>query len=295
MIAHWQLLELGLTLRQAYWWSRDLRKLFDGVYVTGHGPVTRRQRWWAATLTTPHSTLSHASAAAAHEARFDPRGFVTIVRPGSSGLVRAPGLLISHAKGVLDFVTEVDGVRVTTPERTVIDLWPHLRPPQAEKLVREMLRRRKTTSERLLQAIAHHRGRRGVASLRRYVARIAHLPIHRCRSDAEAFALVVLDDAGYATPEVNAYHAGYEADLCWTDLRHILEIDGPQFHRFKDEDARKTRAWTAAGYLVRRVSSDDVFADPSSVIAAAPPAAKVRPRRRGTLHTRQRASDYTRL
>src|SRR3954471_16557190 len=52
-VASWQ-------LRRADWsWdairhrTRDLRRLHDGVFVTGDAPVTRLQRWWAATLTAP--------------------------------------------------------------------------------------------------------------------------------------------------------------------------------------------------------------------------------------------------
>jgi hypothetical protein len=47
------------------------------------------------------------------------------------------------------------------------------------------------------------------------VSRYARQLLHRCRSDAEAFALQVLDDAGIALPKVNAIVAGEEADLSW--------------------------------------------------------------------------------
>ena len=53
--------------------------------------------------------------------------------------------------------------------------------------------------------------------------------------------------------------AGHEADLVDHGRRLIVEIDGPQYHLFPDEDARKEAAWREAGYDVIRRSSDDVF------------------------------------
>ena len=44
----------------------------------------------------------------------------------------------------------------------------------------------------------------------------------------------------------------------WPERRLIVEIDGPQYHQFAEEDARKQRVWEAAGYTVRRIRSDVV-------------------------------------
>ena len=50
-----------------------------------------------------------------------------------------------------------------------------------------------------------------------------------------------------------------EADLAWPDLKRIIEIDGPQYHRFPEEDARKQGIWERAGFTVRRRPSDAVY------------------------------------
>ena len=63
--------------------------------------------------------------------------------------------------------------------------------------------------------------------------------------------------------------AGEEADLVWPARRWIIEIDGPQYHRFPEEDARKERAWQGAGYTVRRIPSDDIYERPERLIALA--------------------------
>jgi very-short-patch-repair endonuclease len=54
----------------------------------------------------------------------------------------------------------------------------------------------------------------------------------------------------------------------------VIEIDGPGFHRLKDDDARKTAAWRAAGLTVRRIPSDEVYDHPERYLALAPPRAR---------------------
>src|SRR3954451_20401414 len=72
-------------------------------------------------------------------------------------------------------------------------------------------------------------------------------------------------------PRVNIRIAGEEADLVWPRRRLVVEIDGPQYHRFPGEDARKQGVWEAAGYTVRRVTGDRVYGDPAALLAAAKP------------------------
>ena len=281
LVARWQLIgehatgTEPMTTDAIDWWARDLRRVFDGVYITGHGAVRREQRWRAGTLTAPETVLSHASAAALWECWNDPPR-VVVTRPGSRGIARGIWLDVHYSTTVQDHVTMRNGIRVTTPERTIIDLWPRLSGRGRAKLVRENLRIGRTTAGALVAVLDAHRGRRGLATLRTTTEELARLPIARCKSDAEAYALTLLDAAGIEIPVVNEVIAGGEADFCWPDLMRILEIDGPQWHRFKDEDARKTARWRAAGFSVDRVPSGVVFDDPDAFLALAPP-----PRRRG--------------
>lgn len=78
---------------------------------------------------------------------------------------------------------------------------------------------------------------------------------------------MILDAAGVPLPEVNVDRSGEEADFSWPDRRLIIEIDGPAFHRDPLEDARKTRAWTRAGWTVRRIPSDDLYHHPERLLA----------------------------
>ena len=92
------------------------------------------------------------------------------------------------------------------------------------------------------------------------------LQLHRCRSDAEALAVVTLHDAKIPIPAINVRIAGEEADVSWPDRRLIIEIDGGAYHQDKLEDARKTRAWRAAGWHVERLTATQVYDDPGRLI-----------------------------
>jgi hypothetical protein len=269
VVALWQLRRAGLTRTQAATVVRRLRRLHGGVFVAGYGEVTRMQRWRAATLTTPTSVLSHFSAAACWGFR-DYRGSAdAVTRPGSRGRQQTGTLLVFHSRTLSGNVTQRHGLRMTTPERTIIDLWAHLNDKQRRKLLREALRLKATTIASLEAAVQEHHGRRGTATLAARVRFYAELRLERCKSDAEAYAMEVLHSHKRPLPEVNEHHAGIEADLAWPDHRLIIEIDGGQFHRDKLADAHKTATWTAAGWTVRRIDSDDVFAEPELLLELA--------------------------
>lgn len=273
--AVWQLTGAGWTRKRiscavARLGLAGVRTPHDGVYVVGRGPLGDAQRWWAATLTAPWSVLHAASAAAAHGLGEHERGRVTIVRPGRDAPYSCGPLRVSYSGTLRGQVVRAPaGFWVTTPERTVIDTWARLPDRPRRKLLREGLRTRQVSVSSMTSALQRHRGRRGVASLRVVLAGYALLQLERCRSDAEARAMEILLDAGLVLPGVNEEVAGEEADLSWPELRAIIEIDGPQWHRLRDDDARKTAVWMAAGHTVRRMGSDDVFADPDRLIALA--------------------------
>jgi very-short-patch-repair endonuclease len=246
-----------------------LRRVHDGVWLTGYGRITVHQRRLAATLSTPDAVLSHASAGDLHVFRPWEAAFHVVTRPGSGGPRRIDGLLVCRSSLLASHVVLRDGVRVTSAARTIVDLSAHLSEKQRAKAVRQAIRLKATTALEVRLVAAAHHGRRGIAGLEALAARLEKLPLARTRSDAEARALEVLQAAGRASPQVNRWLAGEEADLVWVDARRILEIDGPQFHQDPVEDARKEAAWRAAGWTVHRIPSDLVFDDPVQLVTLA--------------------------
>jgi hypothetical protein len=272
LVARWQLLRAGWSDKRVEHWVRrnQPQVVHTGVYAVQRGPLNAHQRRHAATLTTPTSVLSLHSAALADELLAFGPPWETITRPGTHGPRHVPGLRIHTTRTLAGRADRRHGFWCTTAERTAIDLWPLLADPARRKLLREGVRRRRFTVASLQAGLALDAGRRGTADLATRVARLDRLQLERCRSDAEAFAMEVLDDAHRRLPEVNQERAGLEADLSWAPDRVIVELDGPQFHRDPLEDAHRTHTWTQAGWTVLRLPTPELFADPTVLLGVAP-------------------------
>jgi hypothetical protein len=220
-------------------------------------------------LTAPGTVLSHGSAGACYGFYRFERGYEVVTRPGQGGRRRGNRLLVFRSKTLDGDVTLYAGIPITTAARVLVDLAPGLDDKRMGRALREAIRLRCTTARAVQQTVHRHPHRPGTRGLRSLATRYAAIPYQRTRSDPEGRALEVLHDAAFAPPLVNVWIAGEEADLVWLDRHHIVEIDGPQFHRFTDEDTRKASIWREAGFTVRRVPSDAVYDAPAELIAAA--------------------------
>src|SRR4051794_23560054 len=98
-----------------------LRPLHRSVFAVGHRAL-RREAWWMAAVLAagPGAALSHRSAAAFWRIRNDGRTRIEISVPKHR---RSTPRLEMHAIDMAaDDVTIEDGIRVTTPARTLFDL-----------------------------------------------------------------------------------------------------------------------------------------------------------------------------
>jgi plasmid stabilization system protein ParE len=269
LVAAWQLLAEGWTRRKVkhHVVAGAWRVIHHGVYALTQAPLTQRQLWIAATLTAPNSFLSHASAGACWGFRPYDGSYEVVTRPGRGGPRRHGNLLVCRSSVLDGDTTTHQGIPVTTAARTLIDLSPHVGDDATRKAFREAIRLKTTTTALIGQTAQRHRTRPGSSFLAALAARYATLPYRRARSDAECVGLEVLHDADRSPPELNVKVAGEEADFVWRDRKLIIEIDGPQYHLFADEDARKQRVWEGEGFAVRRVPSDDVYEWPGRLVA----------------------------
>lgn len=268
IVATWQLRAAGWSEDKVrhHQRSRGWTRVHAGVYALTSTPLDRRQLWRAAVLSAPGSVLSHGSAGACYGFYRFERPYEVITRPGRGGRRRQGALLIFRRSLQADLDRHT-GIPITTAARALFDLAPGLDDKRLGRAFREAIRLKTTTAARALECAQRHGGRPGASRLAALATRYATLPYHRARSNPEARALEVLHDAGAAPPLVNSRIAGEEADLAWPDRRVIIEIDGPQYHRFRDEDARKAEVWRSAGYVVRRLPSDAVYDAPNELIA----------------------------
>jgi Protein of unknown function (DUF559) len=243
----------------------------EGVFAIA--PVLEHDawgRWMGATLTAPNTVLSQVSAAAAWGFWSYERDCETVTRPGSGGPRRHGGVLVYRSDTLDGDVTDLNRIPITTVPRTLVDLAGGVSYPALARAVREAVRLDLVTLIAIGDALGKHRGRRGVGRLAAILARYSGLPLDRARSGAEVRAMEILRNAGRPLPELNRRIAGEEADLSWRAVRLIIEIDGGPFHLDVGEDARKQALWEAAGWCVRRLSSDAVYEDPARLLALAP-------------------------
>lgn len=285
VIARWQLLEDGLTEREADHLASRWRNVHRAVYVTGHAPLSDWQRWFAATLTESGTALARWSAAAylgLRTATDDEPAHV--VRSGSGGhrryartKNRLDALWVTYSETLGDDLVERDGISSTSAARCVLDLCCVMSAQQRDRLFRDAIRTGVTDRQQLRDVMRQHRGERGTRRLRELLSRYEEIPIERAKSDPEIEGLVVLRDAGERLPHVDV--AGFVADFVDFERLVITELDGPQYHQFPIRDRERNDAWKAAGFEVRRLSTDAPYELPDSVVRAARAEQDVKPRR----------------
>ena len=249
-----------------------LTRLHRGVYAVGHGRLTKHGHWMAAVLAyRPTAALSHRSAAALHGIRPDNRAKIDVTLPSPSARPR-PGIGV-HRSATLQpvDVTEVDGIPCTTLARTLLDL--------AEVIDRQGLERAVGQAEVLrifdLRAVedvlSRAEGRRGAGALRDVLAQYEGPTLTDRELEERFFALC--REAGVPRPAVNDWIAlddgiAYKADFLWRAARLIVETDGWGAHGTRqafENDRRRDRRLSVAGWTVVRFTWRDVEREPEEV------------------------------
>jgi very-short-patch-repair endonuclease len=232
-------------------------------------------RWLAAQLPLrPESVLSHTTAARVHRLPL-PRGLdgevgVHVTTPRECPRPRRRDIVTHHARLPVEDVMSFGELRVTTPERTYVDMAALLRFDDLVALGDVVLRDHPTTQERLLgvaEARLRYNGRRAAVSA------VAWLDA-RSASPRESHLRVLLRRAGLPRPEVNGLitdeYGGFLAigDLVFRRQRVIVEYDGdvhaPMGQRARD--AARRAVLREHGWIVVEVVGEDMHY-PARVIA----------------------------
>jgi predicted transcriptional regulator of viral defense system len=167
VVSRGQLRELGLadeaiTKRAA---RGRLHRVHWGVYAVGHPVLGARGRWMAAVLAAgSRACLSHAAAAALWDMRASAAVIGDVTVPGT-GVRRRPGLRIHRARDLTGQTTTHDGIPVTTPARTMLDLAATLRRRPLERLLDQAENTRLTDVGSLAALARAQTGHRGASML----------------------------------------------------------------------------------------------------------------------------------
>jgi len=263
-----QLLELGLSARriERRVASGRLHPVWRGVYAVGRPQLGRLGRWMAASLACgPGAVLSHGSAAALWEFGPELPGLVEVsLPPGRSS--RRAGIRAHRRAALLPAdVTAREGIPVTSPVRTLIDLATQLPPGRLERAVNEADKLGRVRADTLRASLDEHRGEPGVAALR---ALLDPLSFRLSDSELETSFRPIARAAGLPTPETKARVNGYEVDFFWPELGIVVETDGLRYHRTASQQRRgleRDQAHLAAGMWPIRFSHWQVKHDAKHV------------------------------
>jgi very-short-patch-repair endonuclease len=209
--------------------------------------------------------LSHRSAAALWEIGTERRGVIDLsVRRRAE--LRRPGL---HVRGRPTLPEEDtasrDGIPVTTPARTLVDLAAELSSLEIERAVNEADKRDLIDPETLRSALGGFSGQPGAPSLRRI---LDERTFRLSDSDLEITFRPIAASAGLPMPLSKQRVNGFEVDFFFPDLGLVIETDGLRYHRTpstQSRDARRDRAHVLAGMTPLRFTHYEVRYESASV------------------------------
>jgi very-short-patch-repair endonuclease/predicted transcriptional regulator of viral defense system len=268
LVTRQQLLELGYSSRAIKHRVAKgrLHPVGRGVYAVGTPNLTRHGRWMAAVLMCgPEAALSDESAAALLEIRADRGGEIEVSVP--SHVSRRPrGVLVHRRKrrGPWE-VTRHNGIPVTSPACTLVDLATRLGRKQLEAAVNQADKRDLIDPESLRSALEKLARRPGVAVLRELLDRRT---FRLTDSELERYFLPIVRRVGLPPPETGERVDGFDVDFYWPDFDLVVETDGLRYHRTPSQQARdrlRDQAHLGAGTTPLRFTHEQVRFEPEHV------------------------------
>lgn len=240
--------------------TQRLHRVHRGIYHVGHPSLSDQARLRAAIYAAGEAgALSHRSAAA-HRGWLAWDGLPELTTTSRS-FKTPPGLIIHRVRA--QPLTEIhDGLRVTTPEQTLLDLATVVTPKQLQRALGEAEYQRVLDRDRLREL---SRGRKGATAIRRALGD-EEAPTHSSLEDA---FLSLLRRAELPPPRINQTYLGRQRDFHWPAERVIIETDGWGAHGRRDafeDDRDRDLDLEARGIRTARVTQRQLEKKPLRVL-----------------------------
>jgi len=224
-------------------WTVDgrLRRVHRGVYAVGHTAPSQHAELMAAVLACGEGARAshHSAAHLLGILRTGPaKPHVTV--PTTAGRAR-PGIVI-HRVPVLQHgdVTTFRRIPVTTIPRILLDLSPHLTPPELTRACHEAWVRHQVSPRHVEHCIARNPTKKGAAKLRR--AQRADVTL----SVLEDGFMDLMAEHDLRIPRTNIDYAGDKVDCHWPELGLTVELLSYRYHgsrhAFETDVARRRRS-----------------------------------------------------
>ena len=207
------------------------------------------RRWAAVLACGPGAVLSHRHAGAAWDVRRTRASVIDVTVPATGRAIR-PGIRMHWRPSLpADEITTLDGLPITTPARTLLDLAAGgLRGRHLEAAVDNAERKRLLDFADLHELLARYPGRPGTPSLKAVLARYR---AGDTRSELEVIVAELCDAHGLPRPLENCVIEGKVRDFYWPHARLVVEADSYSYHRSPsalDDDRERDVELTLAGY-----------------------------------------------
>jgi hypothetical protein len=245
----------------------EIRKVMRDVYVPWDAPDSLSYRASAASLVLPAHVVAVDCTAAWVWGVDTRRPWELDVPPPVEFFSRRGHARLRRQEvraGVRDLsqrdVTSVDGLVVTTPLRTSLDLACRRSRYDALAAMDGLARVRGVGVQQLMRELPRFRRRRGVVQARE----LAPLVDARAESPGESFVRLAIHDAGLPVPDlqVEVRLRGvvmYRLDLAYARMKICVEYDGEEFHSSEIQrgaDERRRTWLRERGWVVLVVRKD---------------------------------------
>ena len=240
-----------LTRGQLRW---NYTAIHPDVYVDNTTERTLEVNTRAAALWVPDGIVTGRAAAALHGAPFVDDG-TPIEIIGRSRRAR-DGVIVREERIDADEITQVDGLTVSAPVRTALDLARHLPRGQAIAQLDALAAATDIRARDVLALARRYPGARGIRKARAIVP----LLDAGAQSPRESWLRLLLIDGGFPRPATqimvsDGFHTAF-IDMGWEDLRIGLEYDGEQHHSDRPQyvkDIARLDMLGQLGWLIIRV------------------------------------------
>jgi len=268
VVTHHQLRTLGYgaeAIRHRLRVGR-LHRRAQGVYAVGRPDLTWHGRLMVAVLSCgPTALISHATATALYALLPRVPGSVEVTVATERSRRRA-GVTV-HCRGRLAAAdrSSRDGVPVTSPARTLVDIATRLSAAQVERAVNQADAMDLVDPESLRAECARFAGQHGVARLRSVLDRRT---FRASDSRLEQRFLGIVRRTALPLPVTQRRVDGFRTDFVWPLLGLVVETDSLRYHRTpaqQHRDRLRDQAHFSAGRTPLRFTHAQVFHEPEHV------------------------------
>ncbi|MEO6125391.1 MAG: type IV toxin-antitoxin system AbiEi family antitoxin domain-containing protein [Ilumatobacteraceae bacterium] len=251
----------------------DLVTVLPGTFRSSQWPPSREQLMMAICLRHPSAVISSLTAAALWNLRRvtkDSKIHILVPHSASAAFEMLDDQVVVHRCRQIDkqdIVTRTDGIRLTSPARTLLDIADIVRDSAAASILEQLINSNMGTMATHIATLARlgHARRPGTATMARV---IKGRPKWRkaMQSDLEAKVFAETANQGLPTPQLQ-----YEIvlpdgkkirlDFAWPQFRIALEVDHPFWHAGDESshrDKRRDRKAGTIGWTTIRITDFDV-------------------------------------